>query len=155
MKGITESHCALAIARSTAASANVVTDRDEIAVKAILPGPIPLVPLDLVFTCFVAGTFGYVRRSELYPTTLPVVQDADKPRRILRVTPRRIGSAERVDADHSDDNVKATLTGDLTKIADSPAKDRHQGGRPCSQPPSVKNTCRRRLDRSQCLSTCH
>ena len=37
------------LAAAPAASANVVTDWDEIAVKTIQPGPIPTVPLDLVF----------------------------------------------------------------------------------------------------------
>ena len=140
-----------------AASANVITDWDEIAVKTIqTPGPVPPVPVDLVFrasamvnvamfdavNCIEPRYQSYKMQVEPSPDTSQDVAAASAAANVLmQVVPSS--------------NVKATLTEYLAKIPGwSCERPWHQAGRrSCRQ--GRKDACRRRLDGPECLSTYH
>ena len=108
-----------------AASANVVTDWDEIAVKTIQPGPIPTVPLDLVFR---ASALVNVAMFDAVNCIEPHYQSYK-----MQIEPSSDTALDAAAASAAanvlmviipNNNIKATLTEYLAKIPDSPAKDR-------------------------------
>jgi PAP2 superfamily len=115
----------VAMLAAPAASANVVTDWDEIAVKAIQPGPIPTVPLDLVFrasalvnvamfdavNCIEPHYQSYKMQIEPSPDTALDAAAASAAANVLMLI-------------IPNNNVKATFTEYMARIPDSPAKDR-------------------------------
>ncbi len=113
------------LAAAPAASANVVTDWDEIAVKTIQPGPIPTVPLDLVFR---ASALVNVAMFDAVNCIEPHYQSYK-----MQIEPSSDTALDAAAASAAanvlmviipNNNIKATLTEYLAKIPGSPAKDR-------------------------------